>query len=285
MKKVLITGSNSYIGMSVEKWLKNKGHYMVETLDVKLDSWKKEDFSIYDCIYHVAGIVHKNDVSPEIYESVNHKLAVEIATKAMNEGVKQFIFMSSGAVYSQNDRKHKNIIVSETSKLEPCTDYGRSKLAAEDDIKLICKESAMKIVILRPPMVYGKGAKGNYNSLAKFALKYPIFPKLNNQRSMIYIDNLCEFVRLIIDSESEGVFLPQNKEYVNSSELVKLIANIHGKNVILTPIFNWALELAANHFDFINKVIGSYTYENKSEYFNGQYQIVGLEESIKMTEK
>lgn len=284
MKKVLITGKGSYIGNSVRNWLgKWPEKYIVDEVDTIGDDWKNIDFSQYDCVFHVAGIAHKKDASDLLYENVNHLLAVEVAKKAVSTGVSQFIFMSSGAVYSQNDRKHKSIAVDEQTALNPCTPYGISKLKAEKDLLSLTKESAMKLVILRPPMVYGYGAKGNYNDLAKIAKKIPIFPKINNQRSMIYIENLCEFIRLAIEREIEGIFLPQNTEYVVTYKLVQKIAEVNGKKLVVIGAFNWCVGILSHVVNAVNKAFGSYTYA-KTNYFNGEYQIIDFSESIYRTE-
>lgn len=283
MKKVLITGAGSYIGTKVELWLKKyPDKYQVTVIDMVNENWGNADFRGYDIVYHVAGIAHRNDASNELYEQVNHILAVKVAEKARDEGVKQFIFMSSGAVYSQSDRNHKVVVVDEKSDCEPSTAYGISKMKAEKDICRIRGE--MKIAILRPPMVYGPGAKGNYNYLRKFALKTLIFPNIHNKRSMIYIDNLCEFVRYIIDSEQDGVFLPQNREYVNTTEMVKLIAKINGHRVLFTSLFNWVIFASAKWVNPINKIFGIYVYKTRP-YFDNKYQLVGFDESIRQTEK
>ena len=68
-------------------------------------------------------------------------------------------------------------------------------------------------------------------SWQKLAQKLPVFPDIDNQRSMLHIDNLCEFIRLMIDNEESGLFFPQNREYVKTSEMVKLIAEVHGKKI------------------------------------------------------
>lgn len=283
MKRVLITGKESYIGTKVRDWLESyPDKYVVEELDMIGAAWKDFDFTGFDSVYHVAGIAHRKDVPDSLYEQVNHQLAVEVAEKAEKAGVRQFIFMSSGAVYSQNDRNHKVLIVDEDTLFEPSTAYGMSKMKAEQDINR--KGFKMQVSILRPPMVYGPGAKGNYNFLKKIALKSPFFPKIDNVRSMIYIDNLCEFVRLLIDSGEGGVFLPQNKEYVNTSEMVKEIAVSHKKRILLVPGFGWCISIMGHLLDPVNKAFGSYYYRNKKQYFNGKYQIVSLKESIRLTE-
>lgn len=285
MKRILITGQNSYIGQSVEKWLINLEEYEVDTIDLKDERWKSYNFEEYNVVFHVAGIAHKKNVSSELYENVNHKLAVEVAKKAIDSGVEQFIFMSSGAIYTQSDRKHMCISVDSNSDANPVTEYGKSKLKAEKDI-LELKNNTMKIAILRPPTVYGKGAKGNYNAMAEYAKKIPLFPYVNNRRSMIYIENLCAFVQLIIDNDACGIFLPQNAEYVNTSMMVKSIANISGKKMHLIKGFGCLVKIAGFMWNPINKVFGSFYYDEASnKYFDGKYQVFNFMESIQKTEE
>lgn len=288
MKKILITGANSYIGVNVEKWLaKRPDKYSVETVDMIDGRWRQKDFSIYDVVYHVAGIAHSDSgkISLEkekLYRSVNTDLAIETAQKAANEGVKQFIFMSSAIVYGDSAPMGKTKMIKVDTQPTPNNCYSDSKWQAELGLKKIGGE--MKICILRPPMIYGKGSKGNYPVLAKFAQKLPVFPKVYNIRSMLYIENLCEFVRLMIENEEAGLFWPQNKEYSNTTEIVELIANAHGKNIKTTGIFNWGLYILRLGTGLVDKAFGSLAYDQKMSEYKEEYRIVDLEESIKRTE-
>lgn len=285
MKRVLITGANSYVGTKVEKWLKRMpADYEIFTLDMQDSNWNKYEFSGFDVVFHVAGIAHRKDAPEELYENVNHQLAYQVAKKARDAHVGQFIFMSSGAVYTQSDRKHQIINVNEESACNPVTPYGKSKKAAEDDMRELFLESNCRLAILRPPTIYGKGAKGNYNALSLIAKRTPIFPKVHNERSMIYIDNFCEFVRLLIDSEGSGVFLPQNRDYVNISALVRIIASCHGKKIVFTRGFNWLIWIMSYGINSINKMFGTYKYE-QTIYFGNKYQVVDFEDSVIQTEK
>ncbi|MBK5253016.1 MAG: NAD-dependent epimerase/dehydratase family protein [Peptostreptococcaceae bacterium] len=282
MKKILITGADSYIGISVENWLlKEPDKYIIDTIDMRNESWKSHDFSKYDAVFHVAGIAHvsSDPKMKDLYYKVNRDLTVETAKKAKDEHVKQFIFMSSIIVYgNQSGIIDKNTIPS-TSNF-----YGNSKIQAEEGIKSL-ESDEFNIVILRPPMIYGKGSKGNYPRLAKLAQKSPIFPNIDNERSMLHIDNLCEFIKVMIDNEETGIFFPQNKEYVKTSEMVKLIAEVHGKKIRLTKIFNPALFLMRGRINTVNKVFGNMIYEkNMSEYDKTNYRIRNLKESIIATE-
>ncbi|TAH75068.1 MAG: NAD-dependent epimerase/dehydratase family protein, partial [Anaerolineaceae bacterium] len=238
MKRILITGADSYIGTSLEKWLeKYPDKYTVDTVDMKGEGWRLKSFAGYDVVFHVAGIAHVSSDSKReaLYYKVNRDLTIETAMKAKFDSVKQFIFMSSIIVYGDI---HSSLGFIDRHMIPtPNNFYGKSKLQAEEGIMKLASEE-FKTVILRPPMIYGKGSKGNYPKLAKAAQKLPIFPDIDNERSMLHIDNLCEFIKLIIDNEEDGLFFPQNEEYVKTSELVKTIAEAHGKKIMLTKIFN-----------------------------------------------
>lgn len=280
MKNILITGKNSYIGTNLEKWLaKYPEDYEVELISLRDSSWERRDFSQYDVAYHVAGIAHIKETpeNKELYYEVNRDLAYEIAKKAKREGVKQFIFLSTMSVYGMETG-----IIHENTPLEPKSNYGKSKLEAEKLIKSL-EDDVFKIAIIRPPMVYGKGCKGNYPKLAKLAKITPIFPDINNQRSMIYIDNLSEFVRLLIDNNENGLFLPQNDEYVKTSEMVKIIAEVHGKRVRLTKLFNPLFKLF--NISVINKVFGDLVYKKNFSKYRNTYSTNSFLDSISLTEK
>ena len=284
MKKILITGANSYIGTSFQKWLERQPeNYEVDTVDMIDSSWRDKDFSLYDVVFHVAGIAHvsSDPKLEDLYYKVNRDLTIETAKKAKDEGVKQFIFMSSIIVYGDSSIK-KNVIDKNTIPV-PSNFYGKSKLEAEEGIKKLVDDQ-FKIVIIRPPMIYGKGSKGNYPKLSKAAQKLPVFPDIDNERSMLHIDNLCEFIRIMVDNEENGLFFPQNTEYVKTSDMVRLIAEAHGKRIKLTKIFNPVLRLM-HGISVVNKVFGNLVYEKSmSEYDKSNYQIRTFKETIMLTE-
>lgn len=290
MKKILITGANSYIGMSFENYIKeNYGdRYAVDTVGMKDGSWKEKSFAGYDVVYHVAGIAHSDNgkISAEkekLYRSVNTDLTIETAKKAKADGVKQFIFMSSAIVYGDSAPMGKQKMITKDTPVSPANCYGDSKVQAENGIRPL-NDDNFKVVILRPPMIYGKGSKGNYPTLAKLAQKLPIFPKVDNCRSMLYIENLCEFVRLMIENDEQGTFWPQNPEYSNTSELVKMIAEAHGKKIRLTRAFNWGLPIAQVGTGLVDKAFGNLAYEMTMSKYKTEYKTVNLSESIRRTE-
>lgn len=266
MKRILITGANSYIGTSFEKYLEQwPDKYHVDTVDMIDGSWRDTSFAGYDTVFHVAGIAHSDNgkISKEkekLYYSVNTGLAVGTAKKADADGAKQFIFMSSSIIYGDSAPIGKQKIITKDTVPQPANVYGDSKLQAENGI-LPLQSDEFNAVVLRPPMIYGEGCKGNYQTLAKLALKLPIFPYIENQRSMLSIENLCEFVKLRIDNNEKGIFWPQDAEYVNTSEMVKSIAETHGKKIRLVKGFKWILVIMSRITGLVNKAFGNFVYD------------------------
>ena len=291
MKKVLITGANSYIGVSVEKYIVE--HYPDEctfdTVDMVGDGWRVKDFSDYDVVFHVAGIAHSDSgkISEEkakLYYSVNTDLAVETAKKAKEDGVKQFIFMSSAIVYGESSKVGKKKVITRDTPVSPANAYGDSKVQAENGITPLADES-FKVCILRPPMIYGKGCKGNYPTLRKLALRLKVFPYVKNERSMLYIENLCEFVRLMILNEESGIFFPQNSEYTDTSEMVKAIAAANGRKLHLIRGFGWAVRFMGLFTGLVKKAFGSLTYDKEISEYKSDYEKRSLSESIAIMEE
>lgn len=290
MKKILITGANSYIGIRVEQYLAQWPEcYQVDTVDMVDGTWREKSFHGYDAVLHVAGLVHqpkvKNDPEQtERYDRINHLLAVETAQKAKNDGVKQFLFMSSASVYGLNAPVGKVIVITKDTPLNPTDNYGISKKNAEESLSKL-RDEQFRLVILRPPMVYGKGCKGNYQTMAKLAKKLPVFPVVDNQRSVLYIENLAECIRQLVDDEADGVFCPQNNEYVNTSDMVSLIAHAGGRDILLIRGFAWALKLLRPFTDMVDKAFGSLYYDFDLSAYTRDYCVKTLQESILETEE
>lgn len=262
MKKVLITGVNSYIGKSFEKLLKqNTARYSVDAISVRGDIWKEIDFSEYDVVFHVAAIVHKKEETgmKDFYLRINKDLPVAVAKLARESGVKQFVFMSTMAVYGENGKINEEITITKDTNPNPKSYYAWSKIEAENELDKL-KRTDFRVVVLRPPMVYGPNCPGNYARLEKLATKIPIFPMIKNKRSMVHIDRLCQDVKGYIDDGAEGLFFPQDNEYVNTSLLVKKLANQNGRKIILSRSLGWMIKLIGNKFDIINKVFGNLVY-------------------------
>ena len=238
-------------------------------------AWKNEDFSQYDVVFHAAGIAHRKETADNahLYYEVNRDLALAVAEKAKKHGVGQFIFLSSISIYGMDT----GTITPETIPA-PVSHYGKSKLEAEDLLKKLA-DSAFKLTIIRPPMVYGKNCKGNFQKLVRLVEVCPIFPKCGNQRSMIFIDNLCKFAKICIDNTMAGIFCPQNKDYVSTDELIALIAKEKDKKVIVSELLGMIINPFIYHIRPLRKAFGSLILQGFSE-TNAFKEAVTFAESI-----
>lgn len=299
-KKVLITGSGSYIGESFKQYALDyyAQNFEIDEVDMLTDAWKEMDFSAYDIVYHVAGIAHADvgKVSEEIkqkYYEVNTDLAILVAKKAKEEGVKEFILMSSMIIYGDSAPYGKQKMIDKNTVPVPANFYGDSKLQADVAVRTLADKS-FKVIVLRPPMIYGKGSKGNYPMLAKLAKKIPVFPDVENARSMLYIENLCEFLCqvMLIKSMKENavVLMPQNAEWTKTSDMVKEIAKASGKNIanlkLLRPAVTIGGKVPGKVRGLVNKAFGNSCYAHEISLYPGiHYQTIPLCESIVRTEK
>lgn len=288
-KNVLITGEGSYIGESFKSYVES--HYPnIEclTIDMVDDIWREFDFSGYDTVFHVAGIAHV-DVGhtplseQEKYYEVNTDLAIECCEKAKDDGVKQFIFMGSMIIYGGTK------YIDEYTLPFPLNFYGNSKWLADKGVRALADER-FKVAVLRTPMIYGKGSKGNYPMLARIAKRTPIFPDVNNKRSILYIENLCEFVAQLSLSGGGGVFFPQNGETASTNNIVKSIAKVSNHKLVTSKLLNPAVIMAQRGpigkiQELAEKAFGSSWYDQGLSQYKGlEYQKVTLEESIRRTE-
>ena len=285
MKRVLITGANSYIGTNFEK--RTKEFYpqiSIATLDLHNKNWREKNFSEFDTVFHVAGIAHadsgrENEEKKARYFSVNRDLAVETAKKAKAEGVKHFIFMSSMLVY---ENSHERINLDTVPNPKSC--YAQSKWQADQKIRELSDENFI-VSIIRPPMIYGKNCRGNYPILSKIAKISPFFPDYKNERSMCYIENFCEFLCQIIIKERGGIFFPQNSDYISTSNLVRIIARTAGHKIFISKIFNFLVALGFKlKISKIQKAFSTLTYDKAMSEYDFDYRVKDFEQSIKFIE-
>ncbi len=253
--RILITGKNSYIGRAVSKYLRsfNKGDekkYDVDVISLRDPSYKDKSFAGYDTILHMVGKAHVDigSVSREEkkeYYRINCDLAEEVAAKAKREGVKQFVYMSSVIVYGEMSKVGTPYLITADTPANPSNFYGNSKLMAELKLNKLADDN-FKVALVRCPMVYGQDIGHNFRVLEKLAMALPVFPDIKNQRSMIYIENLTEFLRLLCESGEGGLFFPQDSECITTSNMVKMIAKHKGKKIIISPLLNPFVKLCAH---------------------------------------
>ena len=233
MKRVLITGANSFLGDNTKKYLEEHRDYQVDVLDMLDENWSNKCFSNYDVVFNVCAIVHRpEEKNIDLYYKVNRDLAIKIAKKAKAEGVKQFIQTSTNGVFGIDVG-----VMSIDKGFHPKTPYEKSKYEADCLLEEL-RDSGFKICIVRPPLMYGRGCKGNFPKLEKFALKYPVFPSLKNKKDFIYIDNMSDFIMFAIDQELDEICYPRDTEPVSVASMVKLIAKANNKTIYMWGIFN-----------------------------------------------
>lgn len=288
MKKILITGKGSYLGNSLKAYLEAFGDcYQVDCLSLRSGDWKEQSFRGYDAVYHTAAIVHQprsKDAPGELarYRAVNCDLAVDAAKKAKAEGVRQFVFLSTMAVYGLTAAFGKTVTITAQTPTVPKDNYGLSKLEAERAL-LSLEGPDFRVAILRPPMIYGKDCKGNFRSLVSMARRLPFFPKVPNRRSMLYVGSLNRLVQQIIDREDRGIFCPQDPEYLNTSAMVQAIAAAQGKRLLLIPGFSWALHLLRHLTGAVDKAFGSLVYDKALSKLEEDYCIASFPDSVKQS--
>ena len=287
MKRILITGLHSYTGGVIREYLSSwPTENQVERISLRGDSWRSESFGGFDTVIHTAGIAHDSTKSSDKdeYYRINSDLAFETARKAKNDGVGQFIFMSSSIVYGKSAPIGKTKIIIRNTPVNPESYYGDSKVRAENMLQSLDSEN-FRVCILRCPMIYGKECRGNYPVLSKLARRLPFFPRVHNTRSMLYANNFAEFVRLVIDNRAHGIFWPQNSEYSDTSEMVKMIAEAHGKRIMLLPFCELPLKVMARFSGMVNKAFGSLAYDMNLSYYHKDYRLYDLRASIEETER
>lgn len=282
--KVLITGKNSYIGNSFAEFVADKD-VDVTKISVRDDVWRGMAFSEFDVVLHVAAVVHQKQSKHtyDEYKVVNTDLPVAIAKKAKAEGVKQFVFISTIAIYGLTGQIKTVDVIADTTQKVPTTYYGETKFAAEKQLTGLADDS-FKLTIVRPPMVYGKAAPGNYGQLAKLAKLLPILPKVENKRSMIFIDNLSSFLYQVITNTVGGEFIPQNSELVNTNDLMVLIRKVHGKKTSVLPFGQGLVHLGAKFTGLMSKVYGNLVVDQDTDGV-AEYRVADLKTSVEMTER
>jgi UDP-glucose 4-epimerase len=254
--RILITGKNSYIGNSFKNFLKDKPEFQVDAISVRDNYWKTKSFKDYDVIIHLAALVHKNERKYTLkdYERVNVQLTLDIAKKAIEEGVTKFIFFSTMAVFG------KVKIIKKETPLNPISKYGITKLRAEQVLKSFLENSKMILTIIRPPMIYGVGARGNPGLIEQLSKYISIFPETFNRRSFISIENLNRILFNQLNLFDYRTIHPQDPKYLTTFELFRYYRKNVKKIAFPMIILGYILK-KITFIGFINKVFGDLYYD------------------------
>ncbi|MCK5539156.1 MAG: NAD-dependent epimerase/dehydratase family protein [Bacteroidales bacterium] len=228
---ILVTGSSGYIGSNFINIFKNKYNFFKFSLQENdIDTLNLKNI---DTILHCAALVHqKIEYDYKTYYAINVQYPIILAKKAKENGVKQFIFISTIAVYGEEKEE-----INKKTACTPITPYGKSKLEAEKQLKELCDENFI-VSIIRTPMVYGKDAPGNIKSLINLVKKIPVLPfsGITNKRSFIYIGNLIYLIDKIIEKKIDGVFLASDDTSISTTYLIEQIAKELDNKIYLVKI-------------------------------------------------
>jgi len=234
---------------SLDRGLIDDANIDYQQLDLLDAQAPQLDLAGMDCVIYLAARVHvleDTNVDPLAeFRKLNLKAAITIAELAAAQGVKRFVYLSSIGVNGiENDQPF-----TEEDRPAPCDDYARSKYEAETALTELCAMTNLELVILRPPLVYGKSAPGNFGRLVRAVSKARILPLggINNQRSLIGIDNLVQLIEICIrhPAAADQLFLVADDEFVSTTRLIRLIGEAIGKPPRLVKIPTWVLKLGA----------------------------------------
>lgn len=266
--KVLLVGKNSFIGTAFKNAFSEK--YDISEFDSLLPL-TKEAYLGFDVVIHLAGIAHVSTKRSmkDLYFSINRDLAIKSCSYAKEANCKLFVFMSSMIVYGDDFRINKQKVINEYTEPSPSNFYGESKLQADIFIQSENGSNGMKTLVIRTPMVYGDGCKGNYPKLLSLANKTSIIPNIENKRSVISIDNLCRFFDSAIENQFNGLFFPQDPSYMNTTNVMVNERTSKGKKTKVTKFFNPLIVFCSLFMKKIRKMFGTKIYEIGSLHNDG----------------
>lgn len=261
-RNILITGKTGYIGNALEKFFIAQGD-RVERLSVRRQTWQEKDFSKFDVVIHLAALVHNNTPHARLtdYFKVNYELTKNLANLVKKAGVNKFIFLSTMSVYGEEGSLTSTVKINRYTKCNPTTYYGITKYKAETMLENLANNQ-FQVNIIRPPMVYGKNSPGNFSRLLKLSKINFIYPKISNQRSVIYIEDLVDHINQLINYDGTTLTHPQNKDYMETNQTLMLMRKFNDKKPYLLEISYFKfLNKFLNKIGIIRKVYGNLIYD------------------------
>lgn len=261
MLTVAVTGANGFVGQRFMKYKTERYRLIPVSLrDVKPESINLKDA---DVVVHLAGKAHDMSLQDEqVYMNINYELTKALANHALRSGVKHFIYVSSVKVYGEGGDEALN----ENSDCHPEDPYGKSKLKAEQYLQSIQNDSFV-VSIVRPPVVYGPGVKGNIIRLLAAVDKGSMLPLGNtrNRRTMVFLDNLIELIHRIIDNRAAGIFVAGDRQPLSTDGLIRIIGDKLGKKTKLISVPGFMRKLMSMVKPGLYKrLFGSFVIDNSS---------------------
>jgi nucleoside-diphosphate-sugar epimerase len=258
--QIVVTGASGFVGKRFMEY--NKSRYELIALSLRAGIPANIDLMQTGSLVHLAGKAHEmKAVDDKLYFEINFELTRKLADEAKKQGVRQFIYISSVKVYGNM----ADAFVDETTTCKPDDAYGKSKLAAEEYLRSI-EDAHFRVAIIRPPLVYGPGVKGNmirFLALAEKKLPLP-FGGIDNKRSMVFIDNLVELINRVAEREARGIFTAGDPEAISTGYLLGLIREYmnNRKGLISLPAFGRKL-LKVVRPALFERLFGSFVVDNR----------------------
>lgn len=255
MTRIMVTGATGFIGSGLAKRLKNRGGEVVTPVrsqhasdtgsvvgEIDGDTDWRDALKAVDAVVHSAARAHimKEGATDPLdeFRKINVEGTLNLARQAVEAGVRRFVYLSSIKVNGEQTVKGSPFC--EEDLPAPEDPYGISKLEAERGLQIIARETGMEVVIIRPPLVYGPGVKGNFASVIKLVAKGLPLPlgAIYNKRSLVALDNLVDLIVTSIDHPSAGneIFLVSDGEDLSTSDLLRRVAAAMGKPSRLIPV-------------------------------------------------
>ncbi len=287
MIRILLTGVNGRIGNAFEEYIKETcpDEVVVDRVSVRGDEYLSADWTGYDALIHAAGVVSAKEKSTAEQEEkycnyVNRDITLKVAGKAKESGVKRFIFLSTMMVYGESAPIGRSFTINRDTRPAPLSAYGKSKLAAEEGLKKL-ENDDFRVIIIRESVVYGEHFLGEFYKLQCAAGRLPVFPKIDSTKSYIYERNLCELLKLMATDGRSGVYCPQNREIVTTSELFVHMRRAYGKRCVLIAGLRPVLKLLSYATRYVNATFNDMKYAPElSDIAGTDYRVYSLEESI-----
>lgn len=266
---ILVVGKNSYIAQEFVSLVTKDTEWNIQYLSVRDEQWRTFGYGQFDAIIYFAAIVHHPEITDEVlYNKVNVDIPCQMALIAREQGTRQFVYISTCAVWGLGPRYGQANIIDTHTPLKPVTLYGKSKLAAEQRLANM-NGSEFHVACVRLPNVYGKNCPGTFYHRIEALSKLPVLPidRVRRPFSLISVENVAKALKIIIEKRMDGVLCPQDTKVNSIVERVQLLAQQQGRRQYQTKVMwplMWLIDKIVPN-KYLNNLYGGY-HISKSAY-------------------